>query len=73
MHSFSPDAVTEALAPGREIANASLEKGQSALEDLRVRRMGLIASVVIILALILALVLKIRQIESISADSPGRA
>ena len=73
MHSFSPDAVTEALAPGREIAGASLEKGQSALKDLRVRRMGLIASVAIILVLILALVLKIRQIGSGPADSPGRA
>ena len=73
MHSFSPDAVTEALAPGREIAGTSLEEGQSALQDLRVRRMGLIASVAVILLLILALVLKIRQIESGPADSPGRA
>jgi hypothetical protein len=73
MHSFSPDAVTEALAPGREIARTSLEEGQSALQDLRVRRMGLIASVAVILILILALVLKVRQIESGPADSPGRA
>jgi predicted CXXCH cytochrome family protein len=73
VHSFSPDAVAEALAPGHEIAGTSLESGQSALQDLRVRRMGLIASVAIILMLILALVLKIRQIESGPADSPGRA
>jgi len=73
VHSFSPDAVTEALAPGREIAGTSLESGQSALQDLRIRRMGLIASVAVILILILALVLKIRQIESGPADSPGRA
>jgi len=73
VHSFSPDAVTEALAPGREIAGTSLESGQSALQDLRIRRMGLIASVAVILILILALVLKIRQIESGRADSPGRA
>jgi hypothetical protein len=73
MHSFSAAAVAEALAPGHEIAGASLEDGRSALQDLRVRRLGLIASVAIILMLILALVLKIRQIESGPADSPGRA
>ncbi len=73
MHSFSPAAVSEALAPGMEIAAASLGAGQSALQDLRVRRLGLIASVAVILLLILALVLKIRQIESGQADSSGRA
>lgn len=73
VHSFSPDAVSEALAPGMEIAAASLVEGQSALQDLRVRRLGLIASVAVILLLILALVLKIRQIESGQADSAGRA
>lgn len=73
VHSFSPDAVAEALEPGYEIATASLETGESALQDLRVRRLGLIASVAIILMFILALVLKIRQIESGPADSPGRA
>ena len=46
---------------------------ESALQDLRVRRLGLIASVAIILMFILALFLKIRQIESGPADSPGRA
>jgi hypothetical protein len=72
MHSFSPPAVSEALLPGRAIAEASLEVGQSALQDLRIRRLGLIASVAVILLLILALVLKIRQIESAPVGSSGR-
>jgi hypothetical protein len=68
VHSFSPEAVGEAVVPGLEIAAASLETGAQALDDLRVRRTGLVISVLIILVFVFALVLKIRQIES----GPGK-
>ena len=64
VHSFSPDAVSEAVAPGLEVAGAGYLRGMEALDDLRIRRMGLVISVAIILALVLGLALKIRQIEA---------
>ena len=63
-HSFSPEAVSEAVAPGLEVAGAGYVRGSEALDDLRIRRMGLVISVVIILGLVLGLALKIRQIEA---------
>jgi hypothetical protein len=73
VHSFSPEAVSEAVAPGLEVAGASYASGIEALDDLRIRRIGLVISVGIILMLVLALTLKIRQIESGSDELPNRA
>lgn len=64
VHSFSPEAVSEAVAPGLEVASAGYLRGIEALDDLRIRRIGLVISVVIILAFVLGLALKIRQIEA---------
>jgi hypothetical protein len=63
-HSFSPEAVSEVVAPGLEVASAGYVRGTEALDDLRIRRLGLVISVVIILGLVLGLALKIRQIEA---------
>jgi predicted CXXCH cytochrome family protein len=72
MHSFAPESVSEAVAPGFEVAEASLASGYQALDDLRVRRIGLVASVFVILVLVLGLAFKIRQIEFVSGESSSR-
>jgi hypothetical protein len=73
IHSFAPDSVQAQLAPGLEIATKAFERGRAALSDLRVRRLGLVGSVILILVLIAGLVLKIRDIERRSTDRTERA
>jgi hypothetical protein len=63
VHSFSLEAVREEVEAGREVTASAYARGQQALRDLQFRRTGLAVSVAIILALILGLVLKIRQVE----------
>ncbi len=63
VHSFDVDAVTTETEAGLEIAVEAQSRGREALADLRFRRLGLVASVVIIVALIIGLVMKIREIE----------
>jgi hypothetical protein len=73
MHSFSVEAVLEAVEPGQEVAEASLTRGLAALRDVQIRRLGLAASVAVILLLVLGLWLKIRDLESRAGDMPDRA
>lgn len=63
IHAFNMDAVKKETAPGMEIAAKAYTRGQRALEELQFRRKGLGVSVVIIAALVVGLVLKIRQME----------
>lgn len=63
VHSFDIDAVNTETEAGLEIATDVRLQGQEALADLRFRRLGLVASVVIIVALIIGLLMKIREIE----------
>ena len=63
VHSFSVDAVREEVDSGLEITSAAYRRGEQAMRDLHFRRLGLTVSVVIIIALIVGLVLKIRQVE----------
>lgn len=63
IHTFDVEAVREEVEPGSEISAEALARGHAALRDLQVRRMGLAVSVIIIGALIVGLVLKIREIE----------
>ena len=69
VHGFDPEIVAEETEPGREIASTALTRGEEALWDVQVRRIGLAVSVLIIGALILGLILKIREIEE--PDRPG--
>ncbi len=64
VHTFEPDLVRGEIEPGREIASASLTRGLAALRDLQTRRLGLAVSVIIIGALVVGLVLKIRDMET---------
>ena len=63
VHSFDIGAVNTEMEAGLEIAAEAQSRGQEALADLRFRRLGLVASVVIIVVLIVGLVMKIREIE----------
>jgi predicted CXXCH cytochrome family protein len=63
VHSFDIEAVSEAIASGLEVADTASDRGNDALFDLRIRRLGLSVSVTIILLLIVGLVMKIREID----------
>ena len=63
VHSFNVIAVKNDVEEGLEIAATAHELGQHAADRLRFRRAGLAVSVVIIVALIIGLLLKIREIE----------
>lgn len=63
IHGFSVDSVRKEVESGLEVTDQALSRGHDALAELQFRRIGLAVSAVIILALILGLVLKIRQLE----------
>jgi predicted CXXCH cytochrome family protein len=63
IHAFNVENVKKETAPGLEISAKSYAKGVKALDELQFRRKGLGVSVLIIGALIVGLVLKIRDIE----------
>jgi len=63
VHSFDLDAVMAEVGEGLEITAAGHAAGKQSLDELGFRRKGLAISVVIILALIVGLLLRIRQIE----------
>jgi hypothetical protein len=75
VHGFTVAAVSAPIGEGRAIAARAHARGLQALDELQFRRKGLAVSVVIILALIAALAMKIRQIErtapAAAADLPG--
>ena len=49
---------------GIEITTRAWDRGQGAFRDLRVRRIGLAVSTLIILVLIAGIVMKIREVEA---------
>lgn len=63
IHAFDVDSVQQHVAAGLEITAAANDRGQRALKELQFRRAGLVVSVTVIIALIVGLVLKIREIE----------
>lgn len=63
IHSFSLDVVREEVDAGLEVTAAAYARGERALRDVQIRRLGLAVSVAIILGLIVGLVMKIRQFE----------
>ncbi len=63
VHAFSLEAVKKEAEPGLAISAKAYARGERALAELGFRRKGLVVSLAIILALIVGLVLKIRQLE----------
>ena len=63
IHAFNLDGVKKETQPGLEVSQKARSLGMKVLDELKFRRNGLIISVLVILALIVGLVLKIRQME----------
>jgi predicted CXXCH cytochrome family protein len=64
IHAFSVVTLKKEIDPGLQVSAKAYAGGRKALEELGFRRKWLAVSAVIILALIVGLVLKIRQMES---------
>jgi hypothetical protein len=73
VHAFEVTPVRAEVARGLEVTSAGIVAGQRALKELGFRRTGLAVSVLIILAVLVGLVWKIRQIESTPGDGTRRA
>jgi predicted CXXCH cytochrome family protein len=67
VHSFSADELDRAVTPGVEIADRVHQRGLQALEEAAFRRRGLGLSLILIGLAIVAIYLKIRDIEKRSA------
>jgi hypothetical protein len=63
MHGFEPAAVAPIIADGMKIVTAVDAAGQKGVVELRFRRRGLAISLGAILLLVVALRLKVRQID----------
>jgi len=66
IHAFNLDGVKKETQPGLEVSNKARSLGMKVLDELSFRREGLVVSVLIIVALIVGLVLKIKQMEKTS-------
>lgn len=63
IHGFNLDNVNAEVKPGLEISDRAHARGLKALDELQFRRKGLAVSVLVILALVVGLIFKIRQME----------
>jgi hypothetical protein len=66
IHSFNLDDVQAQVKPGLEVTQKSRSRGLTALDELQFRRKGLAVSVLIIAALIVGLLMKIRRVEKVN-------
>jgi len=64
VHYFDPTKLTEIVQPGMEGARLVEQLGQDALDDLRMRHIGLAFSIPLIMLIALGLYLKIRRMET---------
>ena len=73
MHAFEPARLTAITADGTKILAAVDQAGQSGLAELQYRRRGLAVSLGAILIVVIALGLKVREIDRRhSADTTAR-
>jgi hypothetical protein len=63
IHGFNLNGVNAEVKPGLEISDKAYARGVRALDELQFRRKGLAVSVLVILALVVGLILRIRQME----------
>jgi predicted CXXCH cytochrome family protein len=63
VHTFAPEDLETAVKPGMEIADKAHREGLQALDEASFRRKGLALSLLIIVLAILAIYLKVREIE----------
>jgi hypothetical protein len=63
IHGFDPKILDKEVDPGVKVSEKAYARGLKALAELQYRRKGLAVSALIILALVIGLILKIRQME----------
>lgn len=63
IHGFDQAILNKEVEPGLQISEKAYARGLKALDELQYRRKGLAISALIILALVVGLILKIRQME----------
>ena len=63
IHAFDPAILDKEVEPGLKVSGDAYARGVKALDELQYRRKGLAVSALIILALVVGLILKIRQME----------
>ena len=63
IHSFDQVTLNKEVEPGLKVVEKSQARGVKALDELQFRRKGLAVSALIIFALVVGLILKIRQME----------
>jgi hypothetical protein len=71
VHTLRVDPVRDEVRAGFAVTDRALERGRAALDEHRVRRVGLAGSSLIIAVLVGALLLKIREIEARSPAGTG--
>lgn len=64
IHTFDADRLVERAEEGRKIAAAAREAAEAALAELEYRRKGLAVSLILVVLVLAALYLKIRQIDA---------
>jgi len=64
IHGFDQAILDKEIEPGLKISENAYARGLEAMDELQYRRKGLAVSVLIIVALIIGLIIKIRQMES---------
>jgi hypothetical protein len=72
IHGFDQALLDKEVEPGVAVSEKAYARGVKAMNELQFRRKGLAISTLIILALIIGLVLKIRQMERNQSNPPGR-
>jgi hypothetical protein len=70
-HSASVDSVKTRVDAGLEITSRAWQRGNGAFRDLRIRRIGLAVSSLIIVVLIAGIVMKIREFDRQSVSAHG--
>jgi len=63
LHSFEPDKMIARAEEGRVVAAEAIEAGDAALDEFQYRRAGLAVSLVFVLLVLVALYLKIREVD----------
>ena len=63
IHGFDQAILDKEVGPGLKVAEKAHARGVKALDELQFRRKGLAISALIIFALVVGLILKIRQME----------
>jgi hypothetical protein len=72
IHGFDQAILDKEVAPGLKISEKTYKTGVKALDELQYRRRGLAVSAFIILAFIVGLILKIRQMEKEKSHTDGK-